>query len=156
LGSLRQVTDGTGAVIDTIAYDAWGNVTSETNSANGGRYKWTGREADNETGLQYNRARYYDPKTGRWTSQDPLGLEEGASNLYRYAKNTPQNQTDPSGRQPRPGDSETNLGTTNIKFNIKDNRIGLIQEKMLPTGFIDIAPKVTKDGKAVVGANVVV
>jgi hypothetical protein len=48
--------------------------------------------------LQYNRARYYDPATGRWMSQDPLGFDAGDSNLYRYAKNTPANATDPSGK----------------------------------------------------------
>src|SRR5262249_27580244 len=58
---------------------------------------WTGREYDSETGLQYNRARYYDPKTGRWTSQDPLGFDAGDSNLYRYVRNAPAANPDPSG-----------------------------------------------------------
>jgi hypothetical protein len=47
--------------------------------------------------LQYNRARYYDPATGRWISQDPLGFDAGDSNLYRYAQNRPPSATDPSG-----------------------------------------------------------
>src|SRR5262249_34857615 len=88
---------GKGSVIDTITYDGFGNVTNETNAANGGRYKWTGREADSETGLQYNRARDYDPKIGRWTSQDPLGVGAGDSNLYRYVNNEPTQFTDPTG-----------------------------------------------------------
>ncbi len=49
------------------------------------------------TGLQYNRARYYDPTTGRWTSEDPLGLAAGDDNLYRYVNNDPTNASDPSG-----------------------------------------------------------
>jgi RHS repeat-associated protein len=49
------------------------------------------------TGLQYNRARWYDPTTGRWISQDPLGFDAGDSNLYRYVNNQPTVATDPSG-----------------------------------------------------------
>jgi RHS repeat-associated protein len=98
LGSVRLVTDGSGVVKDTITYDAYGNITSETDPSWGGLYKWSGRQVDVETGLQYNRARWYDPTTGRWTSQDPLGFKAGDSNLYRYAQNAPLKSTDPSGR----------------------------------------------------------
>jgi RHS repeat-associated protein len=49
------------------------------------------------TGLQYNRARYYDPKAGRWISQDPTGFSAGDNNLYRYLANNPTDDTDPSG-----------------------------------------------------------
>src|SRR5205807_8066038 len=69
----------------------------ESNSTNGDRYKYTGREWDAAVLLQYNRARYYDPATGRWTSQDPLGFNAGDSNLYRYVKNSTPNHVDPSG-----------------------------------------------------------
>jgi RHS repeat-associated protein len=53
------------------------------NAAVGDRHDFTGREFAHETGLQYNRARYYDPTTGRWTSQDPLGFLADDTNLYR-------------------------------------------------------------------------
>jgi RHS repeat-associated protein len=96
-GSVRDVTDSNGVVVDTVGYDAYGNVTSETNPAERGRYGWTGREVDVETGLQYNRARWYDSTTGRWLSQDPLGFDAGDSNLYRYVNNRPTYQEDPSG-----------------------------------------------------------
>ena len=59
-----------------------------------------GREADSETGLQYNRARYYDPKVGRWLSQDPLGFAAGDGNLYRYVGNAPTRSGDPSRLDP--------------------------------------------------------
>ena len=55
------------------------------------------REFDAETGLYYNRARYLDPTTGRWTTQDPLGFAAGNANLYRYVGNTPTLLVDPSG-----------------------------------------------------------
>jgi RHS repeat-associated protein len=97
LGSVRDVLDGGGNVVDAINYDAFGNITSETNSSERGRYAWTGRELDVETDLQYNRARYYDATTARWMSQDPLGFDAGDSNLYRYVNNTPTGAIDPSG-----------------------------------------------------------
>jgi RHS repeat-associated protein len=98
LGSVRDVTDNAGAMKDTLSYDAYGNITSETASAYRGNYAWTGRELDGTTGLQYNRARWYDPKTGRWQSQDPLGFSAGDSSLYRYVKNDATDRTDPSGK----------------------------------------------------------
>src|SRR5439155_648074 len=65
LGSVRDLVDGSGAVQDHLNYDGFGNVLSESHPSFGDRYQWTGREFDSETGLQYNRARYYDPRIGR-------------------------------------------------------------------------------------------
>ena len=98
LGSTRAVIDNSGTVQDSIAYDAYGNITYQTPSpSTTPLYTYTGRELDVETGLQYNRARWYYPSTGRWISQDPLGFDAGDSNLYRYVNNAPTNATDPSG-----------------------------------------------------------
>ena len=66
LGSVRDITDANWAVQDHLNYDGFGNVTSESNSTVGGRYKYTAREFDSATGLQYNRGRYYLPDLGRW------------------------------------------------------------------------------------------
>jgi RHS repeat-associated protein len=52
-----------------------------------------------EQGLQYNNARYYDPATGQWISQDPVG---SGSNWYEYVGNDPTNANDPSGLIPYP------------------------------------------------------
>ncbi len=103
-GSVRTVIDNSGTVLDAINYGAFGNIITsgsqaETNSADRGRYAWTGQELDVQTGLQYNRARWYDSNTGRWLTQDPLGFDAGDSNLYRYANNQPDIATDPSGLQ---------------------------------------------------------
>lgn len=68
----------------------------------GDRSGWTGRESGSETGLQYNRARYDDPKVGRWTSQHPLGFAAGDANIYRYGGNDATGATDPSGLQITP------------------------------------------------------
>jgi RHS repeat-associated protein len=95
-GSVRDLTDETGAVQDHLNYDGFGKA-SETNPTFGDRYKYTAREYDSETGLQYNRARYYDATIGRWTSEDPQGFAAGDANLYRYVGNNPPNRTDPRG-----------------------------------------------------------
>lgn len=60
------------------------------------RYGFTGRERDSLSGLQYNRARFYDPQLGRFISEDLIGLS-GGINKFAYVSNNPQNATDPSG-----------------------------------------------------------
>lgn len=99
LGTIRDITDATGKVIDHIDYDAYGQVTGETNPAAGDRFKYTGQVYDVETGLDYFRARYYDPGTGRFLTPDSLGFRSGDTNLYRYVGNDPTNAIDPTGHQ---------------------------------------------------------
>src|SRR5262245_23615300 len=100
LGSVRDVINNSAVIKDTIGYDGFGGITSETDSSFRGRYAWTGREIDTEINLQYNRARYYDANTGRWIAQDPFGFDAGDSNLFRYVRNETSRETDPSGMLP--------------------------------------------------------
>ena len=97
LGSVRQIVDGAGTILDEISYDSFGNVLSETNSEQGDRFKFTGREYSPELGIYYYRARWYDPSEGRFISQDPIGFSAGDANLYRYLGNAPGDATDPEG-----------------------------------------------------------
>src|SRR5262249_20802237 len=62
------------------------------------RYRFTGKERDEESGLYYHGARYYAPWLARWPSCDPLGIADGM-NLYRYVHNNPVRLVDPSGTQ---------------------------------------------------------
>ena len=94
---MRLVLDENGAVLDQITYDAFGNVVAQLNPLLVNPILFTSREFDFETGLYYNRARYLDPFTGRWTTQDPLGFAPGDPNLYRYVFNNPTMLLDPSG-----------------------------------------------------------
>ena len=96
-GTVRDVIDNNGQVLNHIVYDSYGQVTSETNPSLDFRFGYTGRERDKETGLQYNRARYYDSRTGAFIGQDPIGFAAGDANLYRYVGNSPTNFSDPSG-----------------------------------------------------------
>jgi RHS repeat-associated protein len=58
---------------------------------------FTGREWDPETNLYYYRARYYDPKIGRFISEDPIGFAGGKGSLYTYVGSDPANFADPEG-----------------------------------------------------------
>jgi len=97
LGSVRDVVDDSGTVLNHVVYDAFGGVTSQTDESVVFRYGYTARELDAESGLQYNRARYLDSFTGKFISEDPISFQAGDSNLYRYVENNPIVNTDPSG-----------------------------------------------------------
>jgi RHS repeat-associated protein len=92
LGSTTALTNDKGHIVDEIEYDAFGNSTGSDDT----RYDYTGRERDPLTGLLYYRARWYDPKLGRFISEDPIGLA-GGMNQFAYAGNNPQNGKDPTG-----------------------------------------------------------
>gem|GEM_PF-6106293 len=85
------------AVLNHPVYDAYGNVTSETNSAVESLFLLAARPFDSATGLQNNVNRWYEPAVGRWLSPDSLGLAAGDANLYRYVGNRPQAHVDQSG-----------------------------------------------------------
>ena len=97
LGSVRDIVSSSGTVLDHVVYDSFGNIVSETNASNGDRFKYAGMEYDSVTGQYYDRARYYNPLTGRFEIQDPKGFGAGDTDLYRYVGNDPANATDPSG-----------------------------------------------------------
>jgi RHS repeat-associated protein len=104
LGSVTEVTDGSGNLVERYAYDVYGAVTifdsngiTLTASAIGNPYLFTTRRYDPESGNYYNRARMYSPWLGRFLSMDPLGFDTGDYNLYRYAFSNPINLTDPTG-----------------------------------------------------------
>jgi RHS repeat-associated protein len=97
LGSTVAMTDGSGNIVNTYAYDAFGHITqSAETTAN--PFKYIGRYGvmDEDNGLLYMRARYYDALHGRFITQDPIGLL-GGMNVYGYVGNNPTNLADPSG-----------------------------------------------------------
>ena len=97
LGSPLLVVDaGSGAVAEAMTYDAWGNVTSDTDPGFI-PIGFAGGLRDADTGLVKFGAREYDPRTGRWTGPDPIGFAGGDPLLYRYVRGDPVNGTDPSG-----------------------------------------------------------
>jgi RHS repeat-associated protein len=100
LGSTRSLSDGTGAVIASYTYGAFGDLRLMKGSSDN-TFQFTGEQTDDETGLLYLRARYYDPGVGRFISKDPFsGLVEMPSSLnrYSYAQNNPVMLNDPTGK----------------------------------------------------------
>ena len=95
LGSAIALADASGAVTTTYSYEPFGAVSS-SGDASDNPYQFTGRENDG-LGLQFNRARYYDPEAARFISPDPLGFAAGSANLYHYVNGAPLNFVDPTG-----------------------------------------------------------
>ncbi|MEZ4458720.1 MAG: RHS repeat-associated core domain-containing protein [bacterium] len=78
------------------AYTAYGKSTY--GSFEKKRYRFTGKERDEESGLNYHSARYYAPWLGKWLSPDPSGFVDGP-NLYAYVRGNPISLSDPTGRE---------------------------------------------------------
>jgi RHS repeat-associated protein len=97
LGTIRDVVDVLGNVLNHLKYDSFGRITSETNPATEFAFAFTGLERDESTGLYRAYFRYYDPAVGRWISEDPIGFAAGDTNLARYVGNGPTNASDPLG-----------------------------------------------------------
>ncbi len=96
-GDRSRDLDTGGNVVNEITYDSFGRILSQTDPLAGDRFTFTGREWDPELGFYYYRARFYDPTTGRFISQDPIGFASGDTNHYRYVGNSPLDYVDPSG-----------------------------------------------------------
>ncbi len=95
LGSITSLTGTDGTLAATYTYDSFGFLTNSTGSATNWR-RYTAREFDSDTGLYYNRARYYDSQIGRFISEDPLRFFAGP-NFFQYVRNNPTDFEDPSG-----------------------------------------------------------
>ena len=95
LGSSLALTDSTGTIQTQYSYDPFGN-SAASGQASSNPYQFTGRENDG-TGLDYYRARYYDPSIARFLSQDPLEFDGNGPNLYAYVQDDPIDDADPTG-----------------------------------------------------------
>jgi len=104
LGSACLELDGAALVISYEEYHPYG-TTAYRAGPNGTevsakRYRYNGKERDEETGLYDYGARYYAAWLGRWTSADPLGVQAGL-NVYLFCRAGPVNYVDPDGREPK-------------------------------------------------------
>ena len=114
-GSVRYLTDASGAVTDTYTYDAFGTLLSRTGTT-ANDYLYAGERFDADLGLYYLRARHMNPATGRFFTQDthdgvaydPLSLHK-----YLYANANPVDRADPS------GNFSISIGSFTIAFSIQ-------------------------------------
>jgi RHS repeat-associated protein len=96
LGTLRDLADFTGAsftITNHRVFDTFGRLLSESNAAVDTNFAFTGKffddlgDAENSTSLSHHWNRWYDPQTGKWMSEDPIGFAGGDANLGRYVGN---------------------------------------------------------------------
>ena len=97
VGTLRLVTDSSGAIIKRIDYDSFGNIIIDTNPTFTIPFGFAGGLHDRDTGLVRFGYRDYLPGIGKWTAKDPIDFAAGDSNLYGYVLNDPVNFVDPLG-----------------------------------------------------------
>jgi RHS repeat-associated protein len=109
LGSGNVIVDGAGAWINREEYLPYGETGFGSFARK--RYRFTGREREEENGLNYHGARYYAPWLARWISCDPSGPVDG-TNLFKFSVNSPVTYTDRSGR----GAASNNLGASGEKL----------------------------------------
>ena len=95
LSSVTSLTSPSGTVAATYSYDSFGQVLASTGTVTNS-FRYTGRELDLETGIYYYRARYYNPASGRFLSEDPIRFK-GGIDFYGYVHNSSPNSTDPTG-----------------------------------------------------------
>ncbi len=106
LGSPRLVVNtATGAIVQRMDYDAWGNVINDTNPGFQ-PFGFAGGLYDRLTFLTRFGARDYDAAAGRWTTKDPVGFAGGTQSLYAYSLSIPNSLVDVSGSSP---EQEPNL-----------------------------------------------
>jgi len=86
LGTPFELVDDSGRAVWSVRYRAWGSVFAKIASDIDQPLRMQGQYEDRETGLHYNRFRYYDPHVGRFLTQDPIRLA-GGENLYQYGPN---------------------------------------------------------------------
>ncbi|MDQ1835216.1 RHS repeat-associated core domain-containing protein [Massilia scottii] len=113
IGTPQELTDAKGNITWAADYKIWGTAVLRNGSDSfvdtassifvpsvilDQPFRFQGQQYDDETGLHYNRFRYYDPAVGRFISEDPIRLE-GGNNLYRYGSN-PLVWIDPLGLAP--------------------------------------------------------
>lgn len=152
IGSASVELDDTGALISYEEYHPYGTTAFQAGRSaaevNLKRYRYTGKERDEETGFTYHGARYYAPWLGRWSSADPAGLVDGP-NLYMYVRGNPVNSSDPTGRATKQQFQEViskaleNIGNKSAKGTAAE---AVLEGMLKKSGHIIIKGPVTNPG----------
>jgi RHS repeat-associated protein len=144
LGSVALEVDGEGAIISYEEYHPYGTTAwraPELGEVSAKRYRYTGMERDEETGLQCHGVRYYCCWLGRWGSVDPIGLD-GGKNVYSYCGNCPLGNSDDTGSSEKSGEQEPfappavgGFIGSEAPSVIEEEILGLANDKTDGTGF---------------------
>ena len=135
--SITSLTNASGTIAATYAYDTFGNLSASTGSLTN-PFRYTGREFDSETGVYFYRTRYYNASEGRFVNED-LSRFAGGMNFYRYVGNSPTRFIDPYGLSPvNPQDmaslqglfpNSTPLGSAGILVSLPCDQVRKILEQ---------------------------
>ncbi len=101
-GSVTAIVDPDGESVKAYAYDEFGNLSESGEATFDNEVTFTGSIKDTSTGLQYMNARYYEPTTGRFITQDSYTgnpYDPWTQHLYSYCGNNPVNMIDPTGHK---------------------------------------------------------
>ena len=145
--TVLALANSSGLIVESYDYDAYGNVTIKNSggsvistSAYGNRFLFQGREYDYTTQLYHFRARWYDPETGRWLSNDPIGIS-GGLNLYAFCSNDPVNFVDPRGTY-----SKNKQGVIRISYEL-ENGESEVKYLYIIKDFVEFFRKVDPNNK---------
>ncbi|UII33139.1 insecticidal toxin complex protein [Fulvivirga ulvae] len=159
LGSSSLELNENAEVISYEEYHPYGTTAYQAKNAAikaaAKRYRYTGMERDEETGLEYHSARYYLPWLGRWLSSDPSDINDGL-NMYAMTGNSPVRYKDITGEDR----SETDLVVPAVKEYLQKNNITFAGEatfellddagKVITTGRFDIVFRDPRNGQLVI------
>ncbi len=120
LGSASYITNLDGEVVQHIEYVPFGEVfLEERNNTWNTPYLFNGKELDEETGLYYYGARYYNPRISLWYGVDPLAEKYPAHSPYCYTMNNPVMLIDPDGREVEITGSESKAAFKQLQESVK-------------------------------------
>ncbi len=140
LGSASLELDDAGQIISYEEYYPYGGTSYQAGRSAAEvslkRYRYTGMERDEESGLNYHGARYYAQWLGRWLSPDPAGLV-GSTNRYFYGRGNPCRFIDRNGQQPNQSHINGELGELILEQWLDEQGIEV---------FVDASKRVTQGG----------
>jgi RHS repeat-associated protein len=128
IGSCSIELGGNTEIVSYEEYTPYGSTSYQgvsNTSLPSKRYRFTGRERDEESGFYYQGHRYYMPRIGKWISADPVGMGDG-SNVYSYCNCNPISLSDPSGTKHKHHSHHTTVGIGGPMFKGNESRDAVV------------------------------